>query len=73
MIMSFVSNSTNNKKFYNEIANEDIKQSDADKIVQTYENGADTEYSVAKVTGIDSWTCKKVLDIALKHNLLNQL
>ena len=57
--------------FFDEIANQDIKAEDAKKIIDAYEKGADTEHSVAEVTGIDSWTCKKVLDIAHEHDLLN--
>jgi len=59
--------------FFDEIANQDIKADDAKKAIDAYEKGADTEHSVSKVTGIDSWTCKKILDIAHKHGLLNKV
>lgn len=57
--------------FWDEVGNLDIKSEDAKKILDAYEKGADTEHSVAKVTGIDAYTCKKVLDLADKFNLLN--
>jgi hypothetical protein len=56
--------------FADEMANQDIPLENAYKVVKVYNNGADTEHSVASITGIDSWTCKVILDAAHKHRLL---
>jgi hypothetical protein len=56
--------------FWDEVTNQEIKKDDAKKILDAFEKGADTEHSVSDVTGIDSYTCKKVLDIANKNKLL---
>jgi len=57
--------------FYEEISNYDIPTEDARKIIRAFNNGADTEHSVSEVTGISAWTCKKVLDAAMKYRMLN--
>lgn len=53
-----------------EVATEDIPMKEAMAIYQAFEGGADTEHSVSKVTGTDAWTCKRVLDLALKYGIL---
>ena len=55
-----------------EISGNDIPIKNAIKIFIAYEHGADSEHSVARVTGIDAWICKTVLDIFNKHELLNK-
>jgi len=55
----------------NEIASNDISVKNALRILAAHRHGADTEHSIAGITGIDSWTCKTVLDILHKHGLLN--
>jgi len=56
--------------FSDEIANNDIPPEKAYLVIQAFNKGADTEHSVAEVTGVDAWTCKIILDIAHKHNLI---
>jgi hypothetical protein len=56
--------------FWDEIANQEIPLESTKMILGAFKKGADTEFSVSKVTGVDSYTCKKVLDIAEKFNLL---
>lgn len=66
-----IANQVNLQEWLKEVATNDISPKDAMEIYKAYEiDGADTEHSVAKVTGIDAWTCKKVLDIAMKYGLL---
>lgn len=57
--------------FWDEIANQDIGYDNAKKILDAYNDGADTEHSCAEVTNIDAWTCKKVLDIAYEKGILD--
>lgn len=56
--------------FADEVANQDIPIDKAYQVIKVFNKGADTEHSVAESTGIDSWTCKVILDIAHKHGLL---
>jgi len=56
--------------FWDEITNEEISKENAKKILEAFDGGADTEFSVSKVTKIDPYTCKKVLDIANRFELL---
>lgn len=56
--------------FSDEIANNDIPPEKAYLVIQAFNKGTDTEHSVAEVTGVDAWTCKIILDIAHKHNLI---
>lgn len=58
--------------FFDEMTNQEIRPEETEKILRAYEQGADTEFSVSDVTGIDSYKCKKVLDTALEHDLLNR-
>jgi len=59
-------------RFSKDVMSNDIKLPDAIKIVDAFEKGADNEHSVSRITHIDAWTCKKVLDIAYKYDLLNK-
>lgn len=59
-----------NEDWLNEVLSNDIKKEDALWIVDEFNKGADTEHSVSKITGIDAWTCKKVLDLAYKYKML---
>ncbi len=54
-----------------EITSNDIPMKNALRIFAAHRHGADTEHSIANITGIDAWTCKKVLDILHGHGLLN--
>ena len=54
-----------------EITNYDIPVKDALRILAAHRHGADSEHSIAGITGIDAWTCKTVLDILYKHGLLS--
>ena len=56
--------------FWDEISNQEIDKEDAKKILDAFDKGADTEFSISEVTKIDSYTCSKVLDIANKFELL---
>jgi len=58
--------------FKDEISLMDIQPKDMEDILTAYNKGADTEHSVAKVTGFPAWTCKKVLDAALKWKILHK-
>lgn len=57
--------------FWDEIANHDISYETAKKILDAYNEGADSEHSCAEVTDIDAWTCKTVLDIAYEKGVLD--
>lgn len=50
--------------FWDEIANMDIGYDRAKKVLDAFDAGADTEHSCAKVSKVDAWTCRQILDLA---------
>ena len=58
-----------NENWLKEVLNNDISKEDALWILEIFNKGADSEHSIAKTTGIDAWTVKKVLDLANKYKM----
>lgn len=57
--------------FMDEMANKDISIEDSLKVLHAFNDlGADSEHSCAKITGVDAYTCKIILDTAHQFNLL---
>lgn len=59
--------------FWDEINNQEIDKEDAIKILEAFNRGADTEYSVAQVAKVDALTTKKVLDISEKNGIIEAI
>jgi len=59
------------QRFLNEMSNNKVNKSDAIKIVSALESGLEVG-SIPKVTNVNQWTCRKVIDTAYKYDLLKR-
>jgi len=59
------------KNFLNEMIEIEIEIEEISEALNTYGTGAESEHSISKITKINAWTCKVILDSAYKYNILD--
>lgn len=59
--------------FWDEVNNQEIDTEDVMKVLEAFDRGADTEYSVSQIAKVDTYTTKKILDIAEKTGIIDAI
>ena len=70
LVMSFVNKVSSEKDLYYELLSQDIKKEIIKRVLDAYNDGADSEHSIAEITKVDAWTVKTILDSAVKHKVI---